>query len=360
MKLIKRKTNTNEITQFNLSSNCSCSVDQKTGRKNSVENVVGLMKKVEEISKSYEECEKKIHLLTQKNEEITNQNQSIIHEIYKKNDYSKKLETLLFFIIEMFLPKNTLSNIINSSDEAKKYIKSEEADRINPNNNNLSGTTANLSRVCSNVEEPNPNIYANNFSESFFQNIYEKLRESLSSQRIPRSSEQTNFPMLVDNRLETAADRAESFAAPKSVPLSPNPYDEAQKLLVPPLNTLNRDEKLSFFKTPSFPADLTTSNYSFLGRKTAKCNKENNVNGNVNDIFRICKPNGNNILNITNEEEDLQRYLESNEKNEEANKISFDTNLFLDNENLFDFNNNPSNGVNMNNNVYQSQEKEFF
>lgn len=128
LKLIKRKTNANETIHTNLN-HCNCVTDLKSGKRNNVDNSINLIKKVEEISKSYEECEKKIQFLTFKNEEITLQNNSIIQEIYKKNDYSKKLESLLFFIIEMFLPKNTLQSIFNSSDEAKKYQNMIEADQ---------------------------------------------------------------------------------------------------------------------------------------------------------------------------------------------------------------------------------------
>jgi L-rhamnose mutarotase len=147
----------------------------------------------------------------------------------------------------------------------------------------------------------------------------------------------------------------------------PNPFDEAQKLFQATNTPTSKkgEEKLVLSKTPSEMKDLTNGNNLFLGRKTIKNNKENNHNSNNNEIFKISKQNSgisNNSFNIMNEEEDLQKYLECNEKNEEANKMSFDTN-FLENENLFDFNNtnnNACNNVNMNNNVNLGSEKEFF
>lgn len=45
LKLIKRKTNTNEVSHFNLN-NCNCVLDPKSTRKNSVDNVLALIKKV--------------------------------------------------------------------------------------------------------------------------------------------------------------------------------------------------------------------------------------------------------------------------------------------------------------------------
>jgi len=66
-----------------------------------------------------------------------------------------------------------------------------------------------------------------------------------------------------------------------------------------------------------------------LGKKTVKNNKENNGNGNNNDIFKISKQNsGLSNFNISNEEEDIRKYLECGEKQEEANKASFENNNF--------------------------------
>ena len=263
----------------------------------------------------------------------------------------------------MFLPKNTLHNIINSSEEVKKYQNMIKSDQ-NETNTNFSNVES-----CKTTDDLNSNIFKNNFSESFFQNIYENLREILQNnhgnQRYVKS-DHVNYPMLLgDNRLPNeSVDKVDERVFTKSIPLSPNPYDESQKIFNSslPLGHCNRDEKFGFFKTPSFGQDLNLANGSFLGRKIAKNNKENNNGSYNNEIFKISKggEGRNNNFNITNDEEDLQKYLKVNEKNEEANKVSFDTNFLLESENLFDFNNNVRNSVNMNNNVNPSQDKEFF
>lgn len=264
----------------------------------------------------------------------------------------------------MFLPKNMLHNIFNSSEEAKKYqnmIKSESTEsHTNFSNESYKST-----------EDFNSNIFKNNFSEAFFHNIYEKLREllhnNINNQRYTKT-DQTHYPMLLsDSKLTDTSDKQEERHFLKSHPSSPNPYEEAQKIFNSnlPLGLCNKEEKFNLYRSPSFGQDPNNCNSSFLGRKTGKNNKENNNGTYSNEIFKISKAGEgrNNNFNMTNEEEDIQKYLECNEKNEEANKISFDTNFLLDSENLFDFNinnGNVSNSVNMTNNVNQVLEKEFF
>jgi hypothetical protein len=265
----------------------------------------------------------------------------------------------------MFFPKNLLHNIFNSSEEAKKYQNMIKSETIESHSNltNDSYKTA---------EDLNANIFKNNFSEAFFQNIYEKLREilqnNLNNQRFTKP-EQIQYPMLQsEGKLTESTEKPEERPFLKSHPASPNPYEEDQKIFNTniPLGLNNKEEKFNFYRSPSFGQDLNNCNSSFLGRKTSKNNKENNNNGSYNnEIFKISKPGEgrNNNFNMINEEEDIQKYLECNEKNEEANKISFDTNFLLDSDNLFDFNinnGNVSNSVNMTNNVNLALDKEFF
>jgi len=244
------------------------------------------------------------------------------------------------------------------------------------------------------------NIFKNNFSEAFFQNIYEKLRENLQNgHNNPYKKDTNQYPILLDNNikppntesLEKKIIKEDDKASNKSANISPNPYfDDLQKM---PLAHFNRDEKLNLYKNPSFTHEIGSgANSAFLGRKTTKNNKENNSTScnfansvsnnsnsnntnsnnsnsntnNNNEIFKISKQNSGtsmNNFNITNEEEDIRKYLECNEKNEEANKMSFDSNFLIDEENLFDFNNtnNVNNNVNMNmnSNIIQCHDKEF-
>ncbi len=44
--MIKRKTNTNEVSHFNYN-NCNCIIDPKSNKKNSMDNVLALIKKVD-------------------------------------------------------------------------------------------------------------------------------------------------------------------------------------------------------------------------------------------------------------------------------------------------------------------------
>ena len=260
----------------------------------------------------------------------------------------------------MFLPKNTLPNITSGSDEEKKI---RNMINYQPNESTVLNNDTRKSN-----EDINSNIFKNNLSENFFQKIYENLREILQSYNINRFQPkdiQNQYPMLLSEPsvLPEPAEKQPTNdpALTKSLISSPNPYEEQPKLYPssPRFNSNNTDDKFGLYKTPLFGQENT----SFLGRKTVKSNKENINSSFGNDLFKISKPNGssNSNLNLMNDEEDLQKYLECHEKNEESNKISFDTNFLLDSENLFDFNgNNNANNVNINNNVNPGQEKEFF
>ncbi len=90
----------------------------------------------------------------------------------------------------MFFPKNMLHNIFNSSEDAKKYqnmIKSDTTESHTKLSNESYKT----------AEDFNANIFKNNFSEAFFQNIYDKLKEILqnnhNNQRYTKS-DQAQYP----------------------------------------------------------------------------------------------------------------------------------------------------------------------
>jgi hypothetical protein len=174
--------------------------------------------------------------------------------------------------------------------------------------------------------------------------------------------------LLSDSRATNAevSEKTEDRSYQKSSVCSPNPYDENHKYTSISngqfSQQVNRDEKLILYKSPSYCQESVNSNTSFLGRKTGKNKKENSIGAYSNEIFRISKANGLNNYNLTNDEEDIHKFLECNEKCEETAKMSFDTNFLIESENLFDFNNvNVSTGnVNINNNVNPGQEKEYF
>ena len=258
----------------------------------------------------------------------------------------------------MFLPKNTLNNIFNTTDEVKyqNMIKQEEE------NSNISGEKYK-------TDELN-NMFKNNLSEGFFQNIYEKLRENIQK----NGQKLHHYPMLGFENVTPTTDNNEKILKEEEIKqpninlFSLDPYiDDTQKISTQTtsLSHFNKDEKIDI-KNPSNSSsnnDQSVANNTFLGKKTAPNNKENIINN--NEIFKISKPSGNNGANNFNynDEEDLQRYLECNEKNDN-NKISYDTNFLID-ENIFDFNQNNNlnnlNNINNNNNINTNNghDKEF-
>lgn len=258
----------------------------------------------------------------------------------------------------MFLPKNTLQSIFNSSDEAKKYQNMIEADQQE--------TAKNIKADSIKIDEPISNTFKNNFSESFFQNIYDKLRESLSNNLNSRviKTEPNYYPMLSGENTLGLIDNIYKNKEEYKISSNCNPY--INNLGYQPnlsLENSNGDDKFNFLKSSTFGQEPNTSNKSFLGRKTAVSSKENSNVSYNNEIFKISKQNiGINNSNFANDEEDLQKYLECNEKNEEASKLSFDTNFLLESDQLFDFNanNGMNNNVNMNHIINHGQDKEYF
>jgi hypothetical protein len=96
--------------------------------KNKMEKfMVQLMKSLGETNEKQKALEKKVETLTSQNDSFLRQNQQIIQEVINKNDYTKKLETLLLFILEVIVPKqpnykpNVTSNnsLLSSNPEFK-------------------------------------------------------------------------------------------------------------------------------------------------------------------------------------------------------------------------------------------------
>ena len=56
------------------------------------------------------QLEIKIERLTKQNEEFIIQNQQMLKEIISKNDYNKKLEAVICFILEMIMSKSKMKN----------------------------------------------------------------------------------------------------------------------------------------------------------------------------------------------------------------------------------------------------------
>jgi hypothetical protein len=123
-----------------------------------------LMKNLTDTNERQKNLEKKVESLTIQNEGFIIQNQQIIQEVINKNDYTKKLETLLFFILEVILPKQPFKTATTTS--------------VNNINCGLVSSNPDFKNKTSN--DPRNNVYKNafeNLGENFIMNLLEKYMD---------------------------------------------------------------------------------------------------------------------------------------------------------------------------------------
>lgn len=109
--------------------------DKKITKKN-LENLLNyLNNSIEKNTQMEKDLEIKIERLSKQNEEFIIQNQKMLNEIINKNDYNKKLEAVICFILEMIMTKPKIKN----NPELKNILLSNEQpnNKLKLDNNNL-------------------------------------------------------------------------------------------------------------------------------------------------------------------------------------------------------------------------------
>jgi hypothetical protein len=180
--------------------NCNCCNpiipmnNNKKVTKHSLEKALNfLIQSVNENSIKQKNLEEKVEKLGKQNEDFLTQNQQMLQEILKKSEYNKKLEAVVYFILELIIKKPKIKN----------------------SNNELN-----------NLLSPNE-ISANDFYPYNFNNY---LGKQFESKEIPNNNK--NIPMLTS---------ANSFSN-KEVPMSPIHYSQSRKGSIDSLNMpLNLD-----------------------------------------------------------------------------------------------------------------------
>ena len=102
-----------EVPQKSETDECETSIENRIKLFNCSNENQNMLRKVEELAKSFEDCEKKIEILDKRNEDVLIQNSAILQEVFKKTEYSKKLETILCYVIDKMLPINSLNIFSN-------------------------------------------------------------------------------------------------------------------------------------------------------------------------------------------------------------------------------------------------------
>lgn len=120
---------------INVNSDINMNESNKKITKKELESLLTYLQTNIEINTEKEkQLQIKIERLAKKNEEYMTQNQKMLNEINTKNDYNKKLEAVISFILEMIMTKQTMKNY----SEIKNYFLSKEPNKnITNENNNL-------------------------------------------------------------------------------------------------------------------------------------------------------------------------------------------------------------------------------
>jgi hypothetical protein len=107
--------------------------DKKITKKNLQNLLSYLMQSINENTETQKNLEVKIARLTRQNEEFMNQNKKMLEEIISKNDYNKKLEAVICFILEMIMSKSKMKN----NPELKNLLLVNEPNNQFHDSNNL-------------------------------------------------------------------------------------------------------------------------------------------------------------------------------------------------------------------------------
>ena len=127
--------NVNNINMNLLNGN-----DKKITKKNLQNLLTYLMHNIDDNTEMEKQLEIKIESLTKQNEEFIIQNQKLLQEIISKNEYNKKLEAVISFILEMIMTKPKIKN----NSELKNLLLSNKS---NNQINNLPQSTNNIDNL---------------------------------------------------------------------------------------------------------------------------------------------------------------------------------------------------------------------
>ena len=177
--------NYNYNTNFkNINLNSEIKEDKKITKKN-LQNLLNyLMQSIQENTQMEKQLELKIERLTNQNNEFMTQNKKMLEEIISKNEYNKKLEAVICFVLEIIMSKSKMKN----NPELKNLFLSNEAnnqyhDNNNPNLNKLGLVNFNGTKHDINSILPNDFLTNNNGAilepfQAFLNKYYERSKNT--------------------------------------------------------------------------------------------------------------------------------------------------------------------------------------
>ena len=258
--------------------NCNCCNpiipmnNNKKVTKHSLEKALNfLIQSVNENSIKQKNLEEKVEKLGKQNEDFLTQNQQMLQEILKKSEYNKKLEAVVYFILELIIKKPKIKN----------------------SNNELN-----------NLLSPNE-ISSNEFYPYNFNNY---LGKQFESKEIPNNNK--NIPMLTS---------ANSFSN-KEVPMSPIHYSQSRKGSIDSLNMpLNLDNSIISNNSNNNFYDLDFKNNNlnndFFNNNNNLLNTSGLLSNNNENFFQNDKINDDKNEKIFDDENEIESIENNNNNN---------------------------------------------
>ena len=97
-------------SQNNINIQSNNEKEEKVTKKNLQNLLSYLMHSIDGNTETQKQLEQKIEILSNQNEEFISQNKKILQEIVTNNDYNKRLEAVICFILEMIMTKPKMKN----------------------------------------------------------------------------------------------------------------------------------------------------------------------------------------------------------------------------------------------------------
>ena len=239
------------------------------------------MHSIDENTETQKQLEKKIERLSNQNEEFISQNKKILQEIVSNNDYNKRLEAVICFILEMIMSKSKMKN----NQELKNLFISNEQ----------------------NI--PKANIFNNN-SGSILETFFNKYKERAKNGEMTKYN---NNNILLDD---------EKYYFPI------NNYDSN----INKINTENLKKNLLGNEDTNNLIVKNNNNYPIvLSHKRKRSSSFNSILSNISKGSNIYFNNNNNKL-LEGEKEKIEEDKEDNISKRKGSISSWND----DNKNIFD------------------------
>ena len=269
---------------------------------------------IETNTRNEKQLEIKIERLSKQNEEFIIQNQKMLQEIISKNDYNKKLEAVICFILEMIMSK---PKIKNNAEIKNIFLSHEPNNQAYDPNNNLD----NLSIVNFATKQKNE------INKFYSKNDYIQSGSNLE----PFHNFLTKYLDKSKNKGLLTCKNDNSFN-----------YDQINKYKNKYFNINNNSNNVNILKTNLIcdgNENNNTQSNSLICKKRKRSNSFNSILSNLS--------NGTNIVYSYNNNKNAEKSLDNNLEKIEEKKV--DTNL---NENIDNVNNDSFCSSNNSKNVF--------